>query len=84
MYWVSGRGSITVIPWVGYHFPPAKAARENAILADRIRAGQVAYLAYFDHIDTVLTPQDLIDSGCDAALIQEFADGELWRVSSCG
>ena len=29
MYWVSGRTSITVIPWTGYHFPPAKAAREN-------------------------------------------------------
>jgi len=83
MYWISGRNSITVIPWTGYHYPAAKAARENAILIERIRSGQVSYLAYFDHIDTVLNPQDLIHSGCDATLVADFSDGSLWRVSEC-
>lgn len=83
MYWIAGRTSITVIPWTGYYFPPAKAARENALLIERIRSGQVSYLAYFDHIDTVLAPQDLIHLGCDATLVGEFPDGSLWRVSRC-
>ena len=83
MYWISGRTSITVIPWTGYHFPAAKAARENAILVERIRSGHVSYLADFDDLPTVLTPQGLIDLGCDATLIEDLSDGSLWRVSQC-
>lgn len=83
MYWISDRTSITVIPWTGYYFPPAKAARENTLLIERIRSGQVSYLAYFDQPETVLKAQDLIDRGCDASLVEEFADGSLWRVSRC-
>lgn len=83
MYWVSGRNLVTVIPWTGYHYPAPKAARENVILVDRIESGQVSYLAFFDHIETVLTAQELIDSGCDATLVADFSDGSLWRVSEC-
>lgn len=83
MYWISGRTSITVIPWIGYHFPPAKAAREDDILVERIRSGNVSYLADFDDLPTVMTPQDLNDLGCDAILVEDFPDGSLWRVSTC-
>lgn len=83
MYWVSERTSITVIPWTGYYFPPAKAARENRILLERIRSGEVSYLADFDRLSTVLTPQSIASAGCGTTKVGDFPDGTLWRVSRC-